>query len=236
MNNNDAYKINGILNQIKRCKENFEKYKNEKDYYFQNILEKSQKQFLFDEWAVSLYNLVNDIEKSKDLFDEKLYLEMNNYYNSKIIIDDKYKYLIDEINWTKYSKKFRNKVSLRLLLESFRSKETHSIKDDKKEEYLLFSLSVNEKILFTLFNLCIKLVNDKMNQISLEDKKNIVRNNNNVIINFYKLQNQFCSNEFKELINSLDEKKFKEQKEMFNNFLNFKVTKDNIKIIDGKED
>lgn len=117
--------------------------------------------YLFDDWAISLSNIIDDIEHSKEKFDDGLYNELETYFNSEIQVDKKYISIANEIKWDKYNKSRRNKITLRLMLDAFRDKKTHSIKNDSEVEYKLFYLSVTETNLIALFNCCSKMIDDR---------------------------------------------------------------------------
>lgn len=236
MSDKDIIKFIGIVKNANECQKKLIKFGEERTGKPRVLDVDSEAYYLYEEWAISLSNLIDDIEKTKYLFDLNLYNELEKYFDSIIKIDDKYLNIASEIDWNNYKKTRRNKITLRILLDAFRDKKTHSIKYDKEAEYKLFCLNVDEIILVELFNLCGQIINAKINKMTCDERSKFVKLSSDIIVKFYKIQEFFSNSAFQKAMGSLDDKVFKQQKDIYNNFLNSKLNKNNIVLEKSEEE
>lgn len=235
MREKDAIKLIGIVKNAKRCEKKLIEFGNARDNKTRVLDIKSKEYLLYEEWAKSLSDLIDDIEKAKYLFDQEDCLKLKEYFNRGVTIPEKYDYIVKEINWKKHQNKAGKIVTLRMLLDAFRDKKTHSITCEKEAEYKLFCLVVDEIILLDLFNLCISLINNKTQKLTLEEQELLLKSDSDTIVRFYKIQEIFCSSEYQKLIDNLDDNVYGKCKDTFRKFKNFKITKENI-VLDKKDD
>ena len=235
MREKDAIKLIGIIKSAKRCEKKLIEFGNARDNKPRVLDIKSKEYLLYEEWAKSLSDLIDDIENAKYLFDEEDCLKLKEYFNREVMIPEKYEYIVKEINWKKHQSKERKRVSLRILLDAFRDKKTHSISCEKEAEYKLFCLVVNEVILLDLFNICRNLINNKTEKLTLEEQELLLKSDSDTIVRFYKIQEIFCSSEYQKLVDNLDDNVYGKCKDTYKKFQNFKITKENI-VLDKKDD
>lgn len=235
MREKDAIKLIGIIKNAKRCEKKLIEFGTARDNKPRVLDIKSKEYLLYEEWAKSLSDLIDDIEKAKYLFNEEYFLKLKECFNREITIPEKYEYIANEINWKKHQNKARKIVTLRMLLDAFRDKKTHSISCEKEAEYKLFCLVVDEIILLDLFNLCSNVINNKTQNLTLEEQELLLKADSDTIVRFCKIQEMFCTSEYQKLVDDLDDNVYGECKERFKEFKNFKLTKENI-ALDKKDD
>jgi len=235
MKEKDAIKLIGIIKNAKRCEKKLIEFGAARDNKPRVLDIKSKEYLLYEEWAKSLSDLIDDIENAKYLFNEEDCLKLKEYFNRELTIPEKYEYIVNEINWKKHQSKSRKIVTLRMLLDAFRDKKTHSISCEKEAEYKLFCLVVDEIILLELFNLCRNVINNKTQKLTVDEQELLLKSDSDTIVGFYKIQEIFCSSEYQKLVENLDDKVYGECKDTFKKFQNFKITKDNI-VLDKKDD
>lgn len=228
MKSKDIIKLLGIKKSACDCDNKLSKFANLRNGKPLILDVKSVEYSLYKDWVISLSNLIDDIKNAKYLFDDELYNTMKNFCDSSLELPDKYNYIANEIKWDNYKKSEKGIVTIRILLDAFRDKMTHSIKYDKEAEYKLFCLIVNEIIMINLHNLCLQVINDKLKKLTFKEKEMMVKLDSDIVVQIHKLQ-EFSSNvNFIKFTENLDDEMYGGVKKNYFDFLKFIPIEKNI--------
>lgn len=230
MKEKDAIKLIGIIHNAKKCEKKLIEFGNARNNKPRVLPPNSKEYELYIDWVKTLSDLIDDIEKTKYLFDENDCLKIKDFFNQSLSIPTKYEEIVQEIDWNKHQKKDRGIITLRMLLDAFRDKQTHSISCEKEAEYKLFCLVADEIILTDLFNIVSTTINHRTQILTDNEKELLIKLDSDNIVMFYKIQEMFSTPEYKEMMNSLDDSVYGEHKKRFQEFTDLKINKDNIKL------
>ena len=189
------------------------------DFQNKNLItiDTTKKLSLLRNFESKLFNTLSAIKKKRDIFkNQELYDKLSDYI-------DKINFFSDRTN----TKIENEKCSLFILLKKARDWEEHSEKLDE-EKYRHMADDIDIKFLVVTFNLVSKLLNSEIESLSQDELKTLITNSEKFKSKIGMLQKEF------EPITDLvlnNERVSQGMKKIFSDFLDFKISKDNIHII-----